>query len=73
MARAGPQGFILSVGVAQRSICATLSTMNPRKITQRELRNHSAEILRAVDHGEAFVITRHGIEVGVLMPVRQAR
>lgn len=44
-----------------------------RKITQRELRNHSGEVLRAVDRGVTFVITRHGTEVGILMPTRRPR
>lgn len=41
-----------------------------RRITQRELRNESGEIMRAVDRGESFVITRNGREVGDLTPVR---
>ena len=32
----------------------------PKEITQRELRNDSGEIMRAVDAGESFVVTRHG-------------
>jgi len=47
--------------------------MNSRKITQRELRNHSGEILRAVERGETFVIARGGVEVGVLAPVPRRR
>jgi len=43
----------------------------PRKISQRELRNDSGEIMRAVDRGEAFVITRNGIEVADLTPHRR--
>lgn len=41
-----------------------------RRITQRELRNESGEIMRAVDRGESFVVTRNGKEVGELTPVR---
>ena len=43
----------------------------PRKITQRELRNESGEIMRALDRGETFVVTRNGVPVGELMPLRQ--
>lgn len=43
--------------------------MNSRKITQRELRNQSGEILRAVGRAETFVITRGGVDVGVLAPL----
>ncbi len=40
-------------------------------ITQRELRNHSGEIMRALDRGEDFVVTRNGVPVGELRPVRR--
>jgi prevent-host-death family protein len=42
-----------------------------RKITQRELRNGSGEIMRALDRGESFIVTRNGVPVGELMPLRQ--
>ena len=42
----------------------------PRQITQRELRNESGEIMRALDRGETFVVTRNGGPVGELKPVR---
>jgi prevent-host-death family protein len=41
-----------------------------REITQRELRNESGEIMRALDRGETFVVTRNGVPVGELAPVR---
>lgn len=41
-----------------------------REITQRELRNESGEIMRALDRGEAFVVTRNGVPVGELTPLR---
>jgi prevent-host-death family protein len=44
-----------------------------RRITQRELRNESGEIMRALDRGESFVVTRNGVPVGELTPVRQRR
>jgi prevent-host-death family protein len=44
-----------------------------RKITQRELRNQSGEIMRAVDRGESFLVTRNGKEVGELTPVHARR
>ena len=44
-----------------------------REITQRELRNESGEIMRALDRGEAFVVTRNGVPVGELIPLRQRR
>lgn len=41
-----------------------------RRITQRELRNESGEIMRALDRGETFVVTRNGVPVGELTPLR---
>jgi prevent-host-death family protein len=35
-----------------------------REITQRELRNNSGEIMRELDEGETFVVTRNGVPVG---------
>ena len=40
-------------------------------ISQRELRNNSAEIMRALDRGEQFIITRNGVPVGELRPLRR--
>jgi antitoxin (DNA-binding transcriptional repressor) of toxin-antitoxin stability system len=44
-----------------------------RRITQRELRNGSGEIMRELDRGEAFVVTRNGVPVGELVPLRARR
>lgn len=38
------------------------------QITQRQLRNDSGEIMRRLDRGEAFVVTRSGVPVGELTP-----
>lgn len=43
----------------------------PREITQRELRKASGEIMRGLDRGESFVVTRNGVPVGELSPVRR--
>ena len=43
--------------------------MISRKVTQRELRNGSGEIMRALDRGESFVVTRNGTPVGELIPL----
>jgi antitoxin (DNA-binding transcriptional repressor) of toxin-antitoxin stability system len=42
-----------------------------RTITQRELRNGSGEVMRALDRGETFLVTRNGVPVGELTPVRR--
>jgi prevent-host-death family protein len=44
-----------------------------REITQRELRNESGKIMRALDRGATFVVTRNGVPVGELTPVRERR
>jgi antitoxin (DNA-binding transcriptional repressor) of toxin-antitoxin stability system len=44
-----------------------------REITQRELRNESGEIMRQLDRGETFVVTRAGVPVGELTPMRRHR
>lgn len=45
----------------------------PREITQRELRNESGQIMRELDDGETFVVTRNGVPVGELRPLRRHR
>lgn len=47
--------------------------MPPRELTQRELRNRSGEIMRALDRGESFVVTRRGVPVGELKPIARRR
>ena len=42
-----------------------------RELTQRELRNGRGEIMRALDAGESFVVTRNGVPVGELTPARR--
>ena len=42
-----------------------------RHITQRELRNDSGRIMRALDKGKTFIVTRNGVPVGELTPLRQ--
>lgn len=44
-----------------------------REITQRELRNDSGAIMRGLDAGESFLVTRNGIAVGELVPIRRSR
>ena len=43
------------------------------ELTQRELRNNSGAIMRALDRGESFVITRNGVPVGELRPIERRR
>jgi antitoxin (DNA-binding transcriptional repressor) of toxin-antitoxin stability system len=43
------------------------------QISQRELRNDSGRIMRALDEGHTFVVTRNGRPVGELRPLRRDR
>ena len=40
-------------------------------VTQRELRNESGRIMRALDRGKSFIVTRNGVPVAELVPLRQ--
>lgn len=40
-------------------------------ITQRELRNDSGAIMRRLEAGERFLVTRNGVPVGELTPIRR--
>lgn len=40
-----------------------------RTISQRELRNDNAEIVRGVERGDSFTITRHGVPVARIVPL----
>ena len=44
-----------------------------QEISQRELRNDSGEIMRRLDRGDSFVVTRRGTPVGELTPLRRHR
>lgn len=41
------------------------------EITQRELRNDSGTILRAVEAGKTFIVTRNGTPIAELHPLRR--
>jgi prevent-host-death family protein len=43
------------------------------EISQRELRNHSGEVMRRLDAGESFVVTRNGTPIAELRPLRRQR
>ncbi|CAN5716226.1 hypothetical protein BH20ACT4_BH20ACT4_05550 [soil metagenome] len=44
-----------------------------QEITQRKLRNDSGAIMRRLDQGESFIVTRNGVPVGELTPRRRHR
>lgn len=41
----------------------------PRQISQRQFRNESGAVLRAVEAGESFIITNNGRAVAELRPI----
>ena len=45
----------------------------PRHISQRELRNESGNVMRAVQAGETFIVTRNGTPVAELRPIGPRR
>jgi prevent-host-death family protein len=49
----------------------TVAEFVPHEITQRELRNDSGGVLRAVERGESFVVTRNGSPIAELIPLRR--
>ncbi len=51
---------------------ATIGLMN-RTISQRELRNQSAAVLREVQAGQILVVTRNGEPIAELRPIRPRR
>lgn len=48
-----------------------MSDPMPREITQRELRNESGAIMRGVEQGESYTITRNGTPIARLIPLRR--
>lgn len=44
-----------------------------KTITQRELRNDSASVLREVQAGQTLIVTRNGVPVAELRPIQPRR
>ena len=44
-----------------------------RMISQRELRNDNAAIMRELEEGHGFIVTRHGQPIAELTPLRRHR
>lgn len=64
--RAGPF-FIPPNHIATKRYTASMA----RRITQRELRNDTPNIMRAVEEGDSFVLTRNGTPVADIVPHSQ--
>lgn len=68
----------LSRSAPARSTFATVRFMRDnaymtRVITQRELRNQSAAILREVEGGRTIIVSRNGTPVAELRPIQSRR
>jgi prevent-host-death family protein len=50
------------------AVCYGCYAAGMRRLSQRELRNQSAAVLRDLANGESFLITNHGQPVGKLIP-----
>lgn len=59
-------------GLPSHSTRATREDMS-RTITQRELRNDSGKIMRALDAGKTFIVTRNGVPAAELRPIERRR
>jgi prevent-host-death family protein len=44
----------------------------PRELSQGELRNDSGEVMRALEQGESFIVTRNGMPIGSLTPLKES-
>jgi prevent-host-death family protein len=45
----------------------------PTTISQRQLRNDTGEIMRRVEAGESFIVTRNGVPLAELRPLQRRR
>lgn len=66
-----PAGVARAALSTRSTVCYTSGMA--RIISQRQLRNESGEIMRGLDRGETFVVTRNGAPVGELTPLRRHR
>ena len=71
--RRGPRGVAACNRSLQgRGVGATGATHDPGD-DERELRNDSGKVMRGLDRGESFVVTRNGAPVGELIPLQRRR
>lgn len=52
-----------------RHMCYKALRSCMRTISQRELRNDNAEVMRGVEEGETYTVTRRGVPVARLVPL----
>ncbi|WP_336853528.1 type II toxin-antitoxin system prevent-host-death family antitoxin [Sinomonas albida] len=42
-----------------------------KTISQRELRNDNAEVMRGVEQGETYTVTRRGVPIATVSPITE--
>jgi prevent-host-death family protein len=62
---------VIQTVAIRRTMCYTF--LMTRTIAQRELRNDNARVIDEVVAGESFVVTRNGVPVAELLPLRALR
>ena len=67
--RGGPSG---EPDVDAHKVLRSATLADVRSISQRELRNDNAAIIRAVEAGESFTVTKRGVPVARLTPVPES-
>lgn len=73
----GPDAFLSasmpSCHVARMLRLAVVTGVEPQlgSLSQRELRNESGRVLRAVSEGQSFVVTNRGVPVARIVPLEE--
>ncbi len=71
--RLADTAFVATIERWIATTCYRRYTARVRTITQRQLRNESAAILRDVQAGQSMIVTRNGTPVAELKPVSPRR
>ena len=70
----GPGTFLsASMPCSANATLAVVTGVEPqlRSLSQRELRNESGRVLRAVSEGQSFVVTNRGVPVARIVPLEE--
>ena len=74
-AEPGGPGIFLSTSMpcSANATLAVVTGVEPqlRSLSQRELRNESGRVLRAVSEGQSFVVTNRGVPVARIVPLEE--
>jgi prevent-host-death family protein len=56
------------MATSSRHVLQSATLDEVKTISQRELRNDNAEVIRGVEQGETYTVTRRGVPVARLVP-----